>query len=81
MHRFLVDVTDGTAGTVEAVLRNSKGELTHIVVGDARPWGREEIPVPIEQIESVEADHIHLRLDKRGLSLLPASLARMAGRS
>jgi hypothetical protein len=71
MSNIAVNATDGPIGTVESMLRNSRGVLTHIVVQDPQPWGSEEILVPIEKVELIQTDRIQLTLNKRGLSLLP----------
>ena len=75
MNGLVVNATDGPVGTVEELLRNKRGEPTHIVVHERQAWGKEEIVVPVEEIEHVETDHIQLRMNTRGLSLLPALLA------
>jgi hypothetical protein len=75
MNALAVNATDGPAGTVKDFLRNSQGELTHLVIHDTQPWGGEDIAVPIEDVEHVGTDRVQLKLNRRGLALLPALLA------
>ncbi len=71
-----VEATDGTIGRVgEFVVDPVTDQITHVVIHEGHLWGQHNITVPVSAIDRIEANVVHLKLDKRALKdLLPAPL-------
>jgi len=67
-----VDATDGYIGQVEELLVNSKNmHVTHLVVREKHLWRRRDVTIPVSQIDRVEEDTVHLKLNRQGIEELP----------
>ena len=67
-----VDATDGRVGRVdEFVVEPSKHVITHLVMREGHLWGAQDVSIPVSQIDFVEEDTVHLKLDKAGVEELP----------
>ncbi len=73
MHRGAwVEAADGHVGQVDEFLVDpADGRITHLVLREGHLWGQKEVIIPAAQIDWVEADVIHLKLDKHALEKLP----------
>jgi sporulation protein YlmC with PRC-barrel domain len=72
-----VEATDGRVGTVEEFLVDSgTTQITHLVLRKGHFWGHSDVTIPVSQIERVEADIVHLKLDKEAIKNLPRIPAR-----
>jgi uncharacterized membrane protein/sporulation protein YlmC with PRC-barrel domain len=68
-----VQATDGRVGTVDDLITDPKsGELSHLVLLEGHLWGKKEVTLPLSAIDRVEANTVHLKLDKAAVEQLPA---------
>jgi hypothetical protein len=42
------------------------------VLREGHLWGQKDVTIPVSQIERIEEDAVHLKLDKRSIEALPA---------
>lgn len=67
-----VEAKDGHVGVVgELVLDPASEQITHLVLEEGHLWGKKEITLPLSAIDRVEADAVHLKLDKQAVEQLP----------
>lgn len=67
-----VEATDGYIGQVEELLINSKNmHVTHLVVREKHFWRRRDVTIPVSQINRVEEDAVHLKLDRKSIEEMP----------
>jgi sporulation protein YlmC with PRC-barrel domain len=72
-----VVATDGVVGHVaELVVDLESGYITHMVLEKGHLFGKKEITVPVSAIDYAYADTVHLKLDKKAVSELPATPVR-----
>ena len=68
-----VEATDGHAGRVDEFLVNPEdGYITHLVLREGHLWGQKEVTVPVSQIDHIEDNAVHLKLDKHSVEVLPS---------
>jgi len=69
-----VKATNGQVGVVgELVVDADSGRITHLVLEKGHLFGKEEITVPLDQIDHVAEDGIvHLSIDKSAVKNLPS---------
>jgi len=68
-----VEATDGHAGRVDEFLVNpADGYITHLVLREGHLWGQKEVTVPVSQIDHIEDNAVHLKLDKHSVEVLPS---------
>jgi sporulation protein YlmC with PRC-barrel domain len=74
LHRGVwVMATDGHVGEVdEFIIDPADGHITHLILRKGHFWGHTDVSIPVDQIDRIEADTIHLKLDKHAISQLPA---------
>ncbi len=67
-----VRATDGRVGQVdEFVVDPETGLITHLVLREGLPWDRRHVDIPISEIDHIEENVVHLKLDKKGVEALP----------
>jgi sporulation protein YlmC with PRC-barrel domain len=68
-----VKATDGQVGVVgELVIDAASGHITHLVLEQGHLFGKQEITVPIDQIDHVADDSVYLSIDKAAVKNLPS---------
>jgi sporulation protein YlmC with PRC-barrel domain len=68
-----VEATDGRVGQVdEFLIDRATGHITHLVLRRGHFWGERDVTIPVSQIARVEADIVHLKLDKQAVGELPS---------
>jgi sporulation protein YlmC with PRC-barrel domain len=68
-----VDATDGHVGRVDEFLVDATDmHITHLVLRESHLWGEKEVTIPVSEIDRIEEDTVHLKLDKRRVEALPA---------
>jgi sporulation protein YlmC with PRC-barrel domain len=68
----LVKATDGQVGVVgELVVDAASGHITHLVLEQGHFFGKQEITVPIDQIDRLVDDIVYLSIDKAAVKNLP----------
>jgi len=72
-----VEASDGRVGTVDQLVLDPKsGAITGLVMRKGHLWGSKDVTVPVGQIESVDGDAVHLKLDTSAVGALPAMKVR-----
>ncbi|HTP11621.1 MAG TPA: PRC-barrel domain-containing protein [Anaerolineae bacterium] len=67
-----VMATDGHIGEVdEFIVAPTDGQITHLILRKGHFWGHQDVSIPVDQIDRIEADTIYLKLDKRAIGQLP----------
>jgi uncharacterized membrane protein/sporulation protein YlmC with PRC-barrel domain len=74
VHRgMVVEALDGYVGQVgELLIDPSTGQITHFLLMKGHGWGKKEIAIQLPLIDRVEADTIHLKIEKEKISQLPS---------
>jgi sporulation protein YlmC with PRC-barrel domain len=68
-----VDASDGRVGKVdEFVVNRDTGAIVYLVLRHGHLWKKEEIAVPISEVDHIADDIVYLKLDKAGVEALPA---------
>ena len=68
-----VEATDGGVGQVEEFLiEPASGRITHLVLRKGHLWGRQDVTIPLDQIDRVEDDVVYLKLNKEAVGGLPS---------
>jgi sporulation protein YlmC with PRC-barrel domain len=69
-----VEATDGYVGQVDELLINSdKMQVTHLVLLEGHVFKDRELIIPVSQIDRVDEDTIHLKLDRQSVERLPTT--------
>ncbi len=67
-----VHATDGRVGTVdEFVIGPNSGNITHLGLREGNIFGQRQVCVPVSDIERIEEDVVHLKLDRVSVKNLP----------
>ncbi len=71
-----VEAADGALGRVdEFMVDPATDQITHLIVHEGHLWGQHNITIPVSAVDRIEANVVHLKLDKRALNeLLPSTL-------
>lgn len=69
-----VEATDGLVGRLDEFLVDPVTEqVTHLVLREGHLWGQRDVTIPVSQIDCLEENRIHLRLDKAAVGALPST--------
>jgi hypothetical protein len=72
-----VMATDGVVGQVDAFLVDpTNNKTTYLILREGHLWGQRDVNIPVSEIERIEHNAVHLRLDKRSIEALPSVPAR-----
>jgi hypothetical protein len=66
-----VEATDGTVGHVESLVVAADDRISHVVVRTHRFLSRQEVAVPVSDVERLLPDYVFLRLSRRDVERLP----------
>jgi sporulation protein YlmC with PRC-barrel domain len=67
-----VEATDGHVGEVdEFIVDKANGHITHLVLREGHMWGEKDITIPVSEIDRIEENAVHLKLDKSKIGSLP----------
>jgi hypothetical protein len=66
-----VHAVDGAIGRVEGLVVDNDGHITHVLLQEGHFWGKREVAIPINSVEKIEAEGIHVQLSKREIEDLP----------
>ena len=67
-----VHATDGQIGRVDALMiEKETGGITHLILQEGHLWGKKDVSIPADQIKSIEADGVRLKLSKEQVEALP----------
>jgi sporulation protein YlmC with PRC-barrel domain len=74
IHRgAIVEAADGKVGKVDEFLVDPKsGDITHLVLREGHLWGQKDITIPVSQIDHLEENIVHLKLEKKDIEALPS---------
>lgn len=68
-----VRATDGRVGTVSEFLVDPvSSHITHLILREGHLWGKQDVTIPVAEIDRIEEDEVYLKLDKRSVGRLPA---------
>jgi sporulation protein YlmC with PRC-barrel domain len=72
-----VQAADGRVGRVDEFLVDPVSErITHLRMREGHLWGQREVTIPVDQIDRIEEDAVHLKLNKRQVEELPTMPVR-----
>ena len=67
-----VEATDGGVGQVdEFLIDQPTGRISHLVLRRGHLWGKRDVTIPVDHIDRIEGEVIHLKLDKAAVERLP----------
>jgi sporulation protein YlmC with PRC-barrel domain len=76
-----VEATDGVVGKVdEFMVDPTSGHITHLVLREGHLWGKKDVTIPVSQIDHIEEDTVHLKIDKQSIEAMPAIPVRRRSR-
>jgi sporulation protein YlmC with PRC-barrel domain len=68
-----VHASNGRIGRVDEFLVDPQdGHITHLILREGHLWGQKNVTIPISEIERIEENVVHLKLNKRDVVKLPA---------
>jgi sporulation protein YlmC with PRC-barrel domain len=68
-----VRAVDGRIGQVDEFLIDpDSGFISHLILKEGLPWDKKHIAIPITDIERIEENTVHLKLNKKSVKALPA---------
>jgi hypothetical protein len=66
-----VEATDGRVGRIDEFLVDPATEqVTHLVLRKGHLWGQRDVTIPVSEIDHLEENAVHLKLDKRQVGAL-----------
>jgi sporulation protein YlmC with PRC-barrel domain len=67
-----VQATDGQVGKVDEFLVDPENDIiTHLVLREGHLWGKQDVTIPVSEIDKIAEDVVHLKLDKKDIEALP----------
>ena len=67
-----VRASDGRIGQVDEFLVDPEsGHITHLVLREGLPWDQRHVDIPVSEIDRIEEEVVHLKLDKQSIKALP----------
>ena len=68
-----VEATDGQVGKVDEFLVDPENDsITHLVLREGHLWGKNDITIPVSEIDRITEEAVYLKLDKKAIESLPA---------
>jgi len=68
-----VEATDGRVGRVdEFVVEPDTGYITHLCLREGRLWGDKGVCVPVADIDRIQENVVHLKVDKETVASMPS---------
>jgi len=68
-----VKATDGRVGQVDEFLVDPENShITHLILREGHLWGQKDVTIPVSEIDRLEEDMVHLKLDKQSIEALPS---------
>lgn len=72
-----VKATDGLVGRVDEFLVDPENDhITHLVLREGHLWGQKDVTIPVTDIERMEENTVHLKIDKHTIGTLPTTPVR-----
>jgi uncharacterized membrane protein/uncharacterized protein YrrD len=73
IHRGMdVESLDGHVGHVGELLIDDTGKITHFLLMKGHGWGEKEVAIQVSEIDRIEEETIHLKMEKEKISQLPS---------
>jgi hypothetical protein len=73
-----VEATDGQVGHLDEFLMDPATErVTHLVLREGHLWGQRDVTIPVSEIDRLEENTVHLKLDKRQVEALPSIRSKL----
>jgi hypothetical protein len=68
-----VEATDGRVGSVDSFIVNpTNSHISHMVLREGHLWNAQHVTIPVSEIDHIENDTVHLKLDGHSVRELPA---------
>jgi hypothetical protein len=68
-----VEAADGVVGRVDEFLINPSNDfITHVVMREGHLWGKQEVTIPVSQIDHYQDNTVYLKLYKQDVEKLPS---------
>ncbi len=65
--------TDGRLGRVDELLVDPEdGQITHLVLREGHLWGEKVVTIPVSQIDRIEENVVHLKVNKKSVGQMPS---------
>jgi sporulation protein YlmC with PRC-barrel domain len=72
-----VEAANGPIGQVdEFIVDPTNNHITHLLLRRGHLWGKKDITIPVKEIDYIEQDNVHLKLNKDEVKALPAVAVR-----
>lgn len=67
-----VEASDGRVGRIDEFLVDPTSDhITHLIMREGHLWGQKDVSIPVSQIDRIEEDVVHLKLNKQEIAALP----------
>ena len=67
-----VKATDGQVGKVDEFLVDPENNsISHLVLREGHLWGKQDVTIPVSEIDKITKDAVYLKLDKKAIESLP----------
>ena len=67
-----VKATDGQVGKVDEFLVDPQNNgISHLVLREGHLWGKQDVTIPVSEIDKITEDAVYLKLDKKDIAALP----------
>ncbi len=76
-----VEASDGHVGQVDEFLIDPTSQgITHLILREGHLWGKQDVTIPVTQIDHIDEQAVHLKLNKQQVGALPTvPVRRSAG--
>ncbi len=71
-----IEATDGYVGTVDDLMIDPTGRVSHLVLHTGHLWGDAQVTLTVSQVDRVEDGVIYLKLDQASINTTPMVQAR-----
>jgi hypothetical protein len=72
---MVVHAADGSIGKLSHLLADDSGAITDMVLQEGHWWGRKLVTLPLEAVNYVDDNNVHVRLDRHAIGGQPDSAA------
>jgi sporulation protein YlmC with PRC-barrel domain len=72
-----VDASDGHIGKIDELLMDPiTHKISHLVLRKGHLWGQRDVVIPVDEIDYIGEEVVHLKSDKQAVEALPAEPIR-----
>ena len=55
----------------EFMVDEENGHITHLILREGHLWGKKDVSIPVSEIDQIDGEHVHLKIDKKKVGELP----------